>query len=165
MVFIDRLARSGSLLLPAGVLLVGALLLATQVSQWGEPQSWEGHLARERRRAADLDPVVGAHLKRVEAKVEIAQKLIDGRMTLLAAAAAFCAQAHQPPAFDWGRFRARYPGATDEERHCREVITWVRLHLERCDPCLALVIPDQLEAQLAELLRRGPPPLPEVALE
>src|SRR5262249_32180009 len=95
--------------------------------------------------------------------------LLAGRMTLLEAAACFRDLNWEPPAFHWDYFRARWPGDSDDERHCHEVLAWVLLQTRGTgnaragpDNCTAEAARTKLEAELAEHLRCGPLHLPEI---
>jgi aminopeptidase C len=59
-------------------------------------------------------------------KQRIANELAAGRCTLLAAADVTRTANRLSPEFNWKVFRLDRPGQTDAERHCREVISWVR---------------------------------------
>jgi hypothetical protein len=105
-------------------------------------------------------------LRRLLEKQRLAGEVIEGRLSLTEAAAAFRHLDEQPPAFNWSDFRRTYPGATDDERHCRAVIVFVRAQLQirpGADPALL----GRLEAELHDLVGRGgfrlPPPEPLAA--
>jgi hypothetical protein len=85
--------------------------------------------------------------------------VIDGRLTLLEAAARFRDLNLEPPLFCWGGFRACYPSASDDGCHCLEVIGYVRAE-QRERPGTAAGIADRLEAELQEHVRRGDLRLP-----
>src|SRR5262249_61206055 len=74
------------------------------------------------------DPDVVAIERSMEEREQIAEAVIDGRLTLVKAAAQFRAiNASRPP-----HYRVRldlYPGHTDEERVCRQVIRYVESKL------------------------------------
>lgn len=65
-------------------------------------------------------------LASIEAKQTVARNLGEGRVDLLAAAAAMREIDRGSPHFDWDAFRRHTPNMTDEERHCREAIGWIR---------------------------------------
>jgi hypothetical protein len=89
----------------------------------------------------------------------LAGEVIEGRLTLLRAAARFRDLNARPPMFNWRAFRKIYPGDSDDERHCRQVIHFVRQGAQLrpgADPAVA----DRLEAELGDLLERGDLRLP-----
>jgi hypothetical protein len=128
---------------------------------WAAP--WPGRGADPAAQDTDAPEDLGQHLRdvtrRVLEKERLAADLFEGRLSLTAAAARYRDLEEQPPAFNWEAFRRLYPGASDDERHCREVIGYVRADLPYrpgADPALA----DRLEAVLEDLLGRGDLRLP-----
>jgi hypothetical protein len=82
--------------------------------------------------------------------------------SLLEAAARFRDLDHGPPPIRWDRFRLSYPGASDDERHSREVIGFVSARVEdQGEPGREQVL--RLEATLQAHLERGTLWLPEPA--
>jgi hypothetical protein len=116
---------------------------------WGLPLAPEDHL--EARRIA--------FWRRHEVYRRIAREVLAGRMTLLVGACWCRDLAETNPEFFWPDFRRAFAGATDEERHLREVVEIVRLELppgtEQSNAMIA-----RLDAQVAEHIRRGPVQLP-----
>jgi hypothetical protein len=106
------------------------------------------------------DPDVKRIRQRLLHKKELAREVIAGRLTLLQAAARFRDLDRQPPRFYWSAFQVGYPGATDEERHCREVIRYVRMGLLD-QPAKRTDLADHLETELQDLLKQRKPSLPE----
>src|SRR5262245_19208054 len=109
---------------------------------------------------ADRDGKREAILARVAARAAIVEEVLAERMSLLEAAAHFRNLDHGPPPILWDRFRTYYPGDSDEERHCYEVIGNVRARVEdqggrRGEQVL------RLEAELRQHLERGTLRLPE----
>jgi hypothetical protein len=98
--------------------------------------------------------------RRIAEKERLAREVAEGRLGLLEAAARFRDLDRQPPEFHWEAFRRTVPGASDEERHCREVIGFVRgLLLDQ--PGADAAVPYRLEAELRARLDRGDLSLPE----
>jgi hypothetical protein len=90
---------------------------------------------------------------------EVLGAVIEGRCSLPEAAAHFGELNRSMSGFHWENFRRFYPGASDGERYCRQVIRHVACRLEgRPDQGEAVV--RRLEAELEECLRRGPVRLP-----
>jgi hypothetical protein len=79
--------------------------------------------AREEERLVDVMRVI----ERIEeAKHGVVRDLLAERLTLPEAAARFRDLDREQPGFNWVAFRRTYPCDTDDERHCREVLAWVR---------------------------------------
>ena len=102
----------------------------------------------------ELHNLCAAAEQRAAEKFALAGEVIDGRLALLPAAARFRDLNARPPAFSWEAFRRTYPGSSDDERHCREVIQYVRQEVQR-RPGVDATIPGRLEAELRCLLERG----------
>ena len=66
----------------------------------------------------------------LEGKQKVVRQLLDGRLTLREAAARFQELNEACSVYDWERFRETFPGRTDEERHCRQVLVAVRPYLD-----------------------------------
>jgi hypothetical protein len=80
--------------------------------------------------------------------------LRERRLGLTDAAARFGELNAASPGAEGG-LRLLYPGASDEERCCRQVIAWVRKDLAQESPGEAERLAGALEAQLDRLLRGG----------
>ena len=140
--------------LPAGL---AACCLALAVWRGGNfwsvprPDGLPDRAAPDGQAAADVCPNL---LRRVRDKERLAGEVIEGRLSLAEAAARYRDLDAQPPPPNWEEFRRVYPGASDDERHCRQVIANVRLELPfhpDADPALL----GRLEAELDDLLGRG----------
>jgi hypothetical protein len=92
--------------------------------------------------------------RRAAAKRALASAVIEGRLPLLQAAARFRDLNAQPPAFPWEAFRQTYPGDSDDERHGREVLQFVREGMQ-LRPGVDPAVPERLEAELRGLLEHG----------
>jgi hypothetical protein len=93
-------------------------------------------------------------LRRATAKQRLAVEVVEGRLPLVEAAMGFRDLDEQPPPFNWQGFRDSFPGASDDERHCRQVLSYVWGELQdRPDADPALL--GRLEAELQDLLARG----------
>jgi hypothetical protein len=91
---------------------------------------------------------------RSEVRRRIARDVFSQRMTLLEAAC-WCRDLNETnPEFCWADFRVNFPGATDDERHARYVIAWVRAEFPNGSAEGTAVVAS-LEAELAERLRQG----------
>jgi hypothetical protein len=82
----------------------------------------------------------------------VALAAAEGRLALLEAAARFAALNRSAPQFNWPQFRRAYPGASDEERFCREVIAWAE---GEAGPAGAEAARARLAGELEGGLRRG----------
>jgi hypothetical protein len=69
-------------------------------------------------------------VENLEGKQGVVLALLDGHLTLREAAARFQELNQACSVYDWERFRATFPGRTDEERHCRQVLVAVRPYLD-----------------------------------
>jgi hypothetical protein len=88
-------------------------------------------------------------IRRIQAKVQIADEVVAGRLTLLEAARRYRPLQESAP----GGLRyllRKYPGATEQEVLCRNVITFAR-GTPSMQPERATVVA-RLEAELAEYL-------------
>jgi hypothetical protein len=154
---------------PRAALPAAALLLAglAALPPWADRlwrSAWQDDaLGRELARREELERVGRLCLARLVRKAEIAQALGQGRMPLLEAAARLGALDRLPPEVCWKQFREAYPGASDEERFCREALYWAEGELREQDPCDAAAVLGRLRDELDRHLRRGRPRLPDVA--
>jgi hypothetical protein len=92
--------------------------------------------------------------RRMARRREVVQGLRERRLGLTDAAARFGELNAACPGAEGG-LRLLYPGASDEERCCRQVIAWVRKDLAQESPEEAARLAGELEAQLDRLLRGG----------
>jgi hypothetical protein len=163
---------------PAGVPLRGVLLVAAAaaclaVVVWRSPDAGSvpglggGGPDPLTRRGQELGDLRRRVLRCIEEKRRLTAEVVEGRRTLLEAAARFRDLNRQNPGFNWDRFRVVCPGNSDDERCCRQVLAYVRQEVQDrpgADPAL----PGRLEAELRDLLGRGdfhlPGPTPEAAL-
>jgi hypothetical protein len=157
-----RLVIGGtSAAIPPGLLLCALV--------WGPdltPEFCKSHglgraLPEERRREERIDAAREEVLHRLRARQVVARDLADGWLTLPEAAARMRDLDRHGPPFHWEGFRWTYAGASDDERHCREAIHWVASSQGR-DDARAEAVKRRLEAELQELLARGPVRLPDV---
>jgi hypothetical protein len=94
-------------------------------------------------------------------KAEVIQRLLDGRITLPEAAAWF--KSLNRPGRNGLDLLAGYPGASEGERLCRQVIAWAKARAETQSYSEAEVVGQRLEAELrARLERDGEVRLPAV---
>jgi hypothetical protein len=98
-------------------------------------------------------------LRRVLEKEGLVGEVIEGRLSLTEAAAHFRDLDEQPPPFGWRQFHELYPGASDDERHCRMVIAMVSAEVH-ARPGSDLAVVDRLETELQDLVGRGDIRLP-----
>jgi WD40 repeat protein len=130
---------------------------------WAVPGTSDGLDPEARRGRPNDDEQLLALRRRIEAKYRLAREVIEGRLTLLEAAARFRDLDREPPPFAWDAFRATCPGASDDELHCREVICFVCAE-QRGRPRTDAGIVARLEAELDERLGRGDLHLPATGL-
>jgi hypothetical protein len=138
--------------------VLGAALLAWLLTWFPNPQVnlWElPRLLRElednHKESADLDERDRATLCRTAEKRQVARDLAQGRTTLTEAAARIRELDRAWGNFPWETFRRLTPGDSDEERHCREVIGWVRALVEDGSedyPSLVEILEAELQGRL-----------------
>jgi hypothetical protein len=106
-----------------------------------------------------LDEDMKDHQVVLRERTEVLNDLVEGRCSLLEAAARFRVLNTNTPHFAWESFHFYYPAASDQEAHCRHVIRVVTVYLEdRPDQGRAVI--QRLETELQERLKRGPIELP-----
>jgi hypothetical protein len=87
-----------------------------------------GRIVDQMESEVDLEERV-ADLRRAHArKRDIGLSLLAGRLTLRQAAAGFADASVKSPTLE-AVWRKLHPGETNDERYCREVLTWVRVEL------------------------------------
>jgi hypothetical protein len=149
-----RQLRSGCLCLSAALALLGLAVFAARLvpgldALLPAPDAY----LREQQRNLQLRDDMAA-LNRVNAdKHELTEEVIAGRVGLLEAARRFSDLDAAAPQFNRAAFRRTWPGHTDEERYCREVMGFVRTTLSDQPDRRHLVL-GQLEAELGDYLRR-----------
>jgi hypothetical protein len=160
----SKLAR---LLLRALVLLVGLpIVLGLVLGVTNYLTSDCGGLMPALRRLVEastgrvkLDEDMKDHQVVLRGRTEVRNDVVEGRCSLLKAAARFRDLNTNTPHFDWERFRSYYPAASDQEAHCQHVIGAVSAYLaDRPDRRRAVI--HRLETELQERLQRGPIELP-----
>jgi hypothetical protein len=140
-------------LLPAALLLAGLAALALPGARpRGGPRA-EG--AAELAWDAEAQRSHAAYRARNQRRAEGARAVAAGRMPLLEAAARFAALNRLPPEVRTDLSRLQYPGASEEERLCRDVIFWAVEEAALSDPCEAAALRGRLEAELGRRLRAG----------
>jgi hypothetical protein len=155
MTSLSRLAACG--LLAAGLTAVAVSLRPDWagdlgIDVWNMPELQE-QIARNLREQEALDREGEVVHRRMAAKRVVVADLAAERLTLLEAAARFRdLNALSPDSLHY--VRTCYPGTTDEERLCRQVIAWTEteLHERRADDAERVVA--RLRAELGELLGR-----------
>jgi hypothetical protein len=146
--------------LTAVVVLLAALVLTGSgtgyCGRW--PWGWTatyGAVAAEAERLKKLERELGETDAATRRRAEVVSAVIEGRCPLPEAAAHFLELNRGLSCFRWEDFRRFYPGATEGERCCRQVIRHVACHLED-EPDGGAAVVRRLEAELEEYLRRGP---------
>src|SRR5262249_50308949 len=142
------------LLLAGSVLLVVLALLSRGTGQ--------GPVDRQGRPSGELGEKTRRVIVRVKRKERGIQMHPARRPTFLQAAADFRALNSGPPEFSWQQFREGILADSDDERHCREVIAFIRAIVDQKGCPAGEQTLERLEAELAEHLRRGTLHLPEV---
>jgi hypothetical protein len=114
----------------------------------------------EVRRGWELDQQCAAAVRRANDKCRLAVAAAEGRLGLLEAAARFRDLDQQPPVIAPAIVRRVYPGVSDEERYCRQVISHAYSAPGRRDATRAAGVA-RLEVELCERLNNGDLRLPE----
>jgi hypothetical protein len=115
-----------------------------------------GRLESMRARQAELEVRAAEARWRYAVKQATIRALVEGRLTLAAAAATFRALNQAHSGFRWDLFRERFPGVSEDERYYRQVIDATD-DLPGATPGRLA----ELEAELNSLLERGSLELPE----
>jgi hypothetical protein len=102
----------------------------------------------------DLDHRLAASHRVSEARKRIAWQVLTGQLSLLQAAQRYQDLNESYDGFSWENFRMMFPGGTDDERVCRQVIQFVQIELSE-DSQAGKLPATKLERELADLLRRG----------
>lgn len=155
-----RLLCARSLLVLTPAMLAVGLALTSRVTQAGPRDRLPDP---EQLRGRDLERQRQVALRRMQARLQIVEELAAGRMDLLEAAGRFRDLNETLPEFSREVLHRYFPGASEEERYCRQVLAWVDSELTHRDARLASATTGRLERQLEEYLRRGGPRLPLLA--
>ncbi len=113
-------------------------------------------VVQEHTRHGDLAEEETLLQDRVQGKAAVVVALADGRMTLPQAAGCFREWMKDVQAF-WNTLERTFASGSTDEKLCRYVIDWTRLHLEDDGPVQANAVAHRLQEELDELLRAGSP--------
>ena len=105
--------------------------------------------ARARQRDEAVARRYAVSLQRTHAKQAIIDDLIAGRLTLVEAARRFIL-VNETPVICQDDYRAIYPGRSDGEKACRQVLSWVESPLKDISPGRA----EEIRRRLTDELRR-----------
>jgi hypothetical protein len=152
-----RQLRSGCLCLSAAVALVGLAVFAARFVPGLDAllPAPDGYLREQQRNVqlrddmADIDRVVAD-------KHALTAEVIASRLSLVEAARRFRDLDAAAPQFNREAFCRTWPGRTDEERYCREVMGFVRTTLTD-EPGRRQLVMGRLETELGDYLRRTEP--------
>jgi hypothetical protein len=147
---------TGILTFVAGVLVFVSLFLERLCDAW-TLYDGSGHsisLAQEHERGRRLDQQRVGSIERLREKNKITWRVLSGKLTLFEAAARFAQMGERGS----GRvcFRQPHSGASEEERLCRQVISWAETTAARersADE--AARVRHKLEAELQEHLKHA----------
>jgi hypothetical protein len=153
-----RQLRGGFLCLGTAVALVAGILVL--LSGWLTPGPDSllspENLLREQQRDRQLSDDIDALNRILEAKQALARDVADGRLRLAEAARRFHDLDAGAPHFNTEAFRRAYPGSSDEERYCREVIGYAAAAVDD-EPSRAAAVRLRLEAELDDHLQLARP--------
>ena len=144
--------------LAAGCLAVAVARPTATPTPLGLPAGADQEAERSRR----LDDQMRVICRCIEEKERLAREVAAGRLGLVEAAARYRDLATEDPVITPDIFRRAYPGGSDEERYCRQVIVFVQ-EAVRERPGGDLAVVGRLEAELDDLLGRGDFRLPAPA--
>jgi hypothetical protein len=152
-----RQLRSGCLCVSAALALVGLGLIASRFVPGLDAllPAPDGYL-REQQRHVQLREDLAALDQVVADKSEVTAQVIAGRLGLVEAARRFRDLDAAAPEFSREAFCRTWPGRTDEERYCREVLGFVRTSLDD-EPGRRRVVLGRLEAEMGDYVRRTEP--------
>jgi hypothetical protein len=97
--------------------------------------------------------------RRREIRRRIAREVISEQLTLLQAAEQFRDLNECTPGFCWDAFRSGYDGRNDDERHCLQVIQFVRQELQEGTEKERMTV-RRLKGELAASMHDGEVKLP-----
>jgi len=109
---------------------------------------------RARQRQEWLRRRVEAIVQRNESREAVMRELLAGRLTLLQAARRF-KDLNETPITCQDDYRSTYPGRSDGEKVCRQVLAWLERDLPDLSPSQAALLRSTLEEELAENLRQN----------
>jgi hypothetical protein len=120
---------------------------------WTIPEM-QRQIEQSKARDEELNARWRARQAQQEAFERIADEVAAGRMELLEAASRFQETNHATP---YGKrdLSGWIPGDTEEERCCRQVISWVEARLKAKPTTETTCVKARLEQELNEHLRRG----------
>jgi hypothetical protein len=127
--------------------------------RWGrDRQAVLEIMTEELERSRELDEYGRAFIERVlqrnAVREELVEQVLAGRLTLWQAAARFKAADATLSPVQQASHRSAFPGETEDERYCREVIFRVEGVLEWQPRRATAVTPAQLKEELERLLAR-----------
>jgi hypothetical protein len=118
-----------------------ALLIALTIGLVGLAVASASHLPPAAQRQPSDHPLIGQLAlapdeqsevlqQRMATKEKVIERLVEEELTLLQAAAWFRFLNDNPPEYP-SDFRHRYPGNSDAEKACRQVLAWLNPYLRR----------------------------------
>jgi hypothetical protein len=147
--------------MPPGLLLCALLFWPDLCADAWRVSFVKGAFPEEQCREEKLDRYRHTLQWRSDVKTALVHDVAEGRLTLLEAGARTRELDRATPEFPWDAFRLGTPGLTDEERHCREVISHLR-GSATLGPTRSDELAQRLEEELRQLIERGTLQLPEL---
>jgi hypothetical protein len=136
-------------------------ILFRLTGRWSQLRAAQHVLESEEFKTSRLDRQAEIVKKRLLAKSEVAIQVIEGRTSLLEAAQLF-GFFNRAPSDCPKPVQGTWPGKSEGERLCRQVIHWVYQEMEETSQRKAAAFRAKLEAELAQRLRKyGTIRLPE----
>lgn len=121
-------------------------------SQVGGPPN-SAQVRHAEQQSQELDARNAFLRDRIAAKSRLLQEFLQGQRTLLQTAAAFHNLNEMDPHFE-GHFRRAFPGNSDGEKMCRQVIYWANQEIEDFPTSQMVEMQERWEKELADHLAR-----------
>ena len=144
-----------------GVVLIALVAVWTQpdfLDRCGLNLAFLSELREQRVRAGQRRDVLDRHAEvikaRICAKQKVVHELLAGRIAFLQAARQF-KDLNETPITCQDDYRSGYPGGSDGEKVCRQVLWWIEADLQDLPQSQAQALRRKLEEELAENLRRN----------
>jgi len=141
-----------------GVVLIALVAVWTQpdfLDRCGLNLAFLSELREQRVRAGQRRDVLDRHAEvikaRICAKQKVVHELLAGRIAFLQAARQF-KDLNETPITCQDNYRSRFPGRSDGEKVCRQVLAWLDLDLAGLPPDQGKALSHRYEQELREHL-------------
>ena len=144
-----------------------AIALAGTILEWAHP-GWVNELAtdlwalpnirsnlhEELELGGELETEISVQVARVQSKQRILKNVIDGRLTLIDAAARYCELDKALSGDQPDRLRRAWPGRSVMERYCHQIVQTAEWELSE-QPCTAAAVVARLKSELKAAAESG----------